>query len=237
MSCNINTEYTVYSHISPNGMVYVGITSLPVNKRWQEGRGYKYCTLFNRVINKYGWNNITHEIIAEGLTKKQACTLEQELIKRYRESNRSLNCSSGGELTALGCKRSPEFKKKLSKANKGKTMSAEARHKLSVSHKGKTPTVTQAVLEGRKKAAEKLKGRTFTDNHRENISRAKKGRYSGADSPYSRKVLCLSTGVIYNGISEAARLLSLDASSICKVCKGKLKHYKGYIFQYAGDSA
>ena len=237
MSCNKQSgAYTVYKHVAPSGKVYVGITSLPVTKRWQEGRGYRDCTLFRRAIQKYGWANIVHEIVAQDLTKAQACSLEQELIKQYKEENRSYNCSTGGELTALGCNRSTDFKDRLSKANKGKTMSVESRLKMSVAHKGKTPTVTKAVLDGRKKVAEKLRGRAFTPEHRAKLSQAKKGRHSGGDSPYSMRVLCLTNGTLYLGISEAARLLSLDASSICKVCKGKLKHYKGYVFRYAGDS-
>lgn len=237
MSCNKQSgSYTVYRHTSPSGKVYVGITSMPVAKRWQEGRGYKDCTLFYRAIQKYGWASITHEIVAHGLTKAQACTMERELIQQYKEDNRSYNCSTGGELTALGCNRSDDFKSRLSAANRGKVLSEDTRRKLSLAHKGRASTVTPAVLEGRKKVAEKLRGRAFTPEHRANLSQAKKGLRSGADSPYSVRIRCLTNGIIYAGISEAARLLSLDASSISKVCKGKLKHYKGYVFSYEGGA-
>lgn len=30
--------YTVYKHTSPNGKVYIGITKLSVERRWQEGK-------------------------------------------------------------------------------------------------------------------------------------------------------------------------------------------------------
>lgn len=37
---------------------------------------------------------------------------------------------------------------------------------------------------------------------------------------------------IINGIAEAARLVNGSASHITKVCRGKLKHHKGYKWQY-----
>ena len=138
----IENTYTVYKHTSPSGKVYIGITSLTVEKRWKNGNGYRDCTLFNNAIKKYGWDNIKHEIISEGLKKDDACNMERELINKYKSEGLSYNCSSGGELTAFGCTRSDEFKQKLSLANKGKKLSEETKEKLSNSHKGKTPTVT-----------------------------------------------------------------------------------------------
>ena len=227
--------YTVYKHTSPSGKVYIGITSLNIEKRWNNGKGYKDCTLFNNAIKKYGWNNFKHEIIAEGLQKEEACKMECELINKYKSKGISYNCSVGGELTAYGCIRSDDFRKKLSIANKGKKLSEETKKKLSENHKGKTPTVTPSVIEGRKKTAQKLKGRYFSAEHREKLSEAKKGKRLGDENPKSIKIFCKTNETIYAGISDAARNLQLDASSICKVCRGKLKHYKGYVFEYVGD--
>lgn len=44
---------------------------------------------------------------------------------------------------------------------------------------------------------------------------------------------CKNVINIFNSIKEASDLLKLDSSCISKVCKGKLKHTKGYIFRYA----
>lgn len=229
--------YTVYEHIAPNGKVYVGITMLTIEKRWRNGEGYKSCPLFYKAIKKYGWENIKHRIIAEGVSKEYACQKECELIWEYKRKNMSYNCSDGGELTAKGCVRTDEFKQKISLFNKGKKLSEETKRKLSESHKGKIPTVTQAVIEGRKKTREKLQGRTFTAEHRKKISEAKKGKRTGEESPYNKKILCITNNKTYYAVKEAARELKLDASSICKVCKGKLKHYKGYVFEYVGDTS
>lgn len=42
--------YTVYKHTSPNGKVYIGITKLSVERRWQEGKNYKTSSHFNNAI-------------------------------------------------------------------------------------------------------------------------------------------------------------------------------------------
>lgn len=65
-------NYTVYVHITPNNKRYVGITSTKVEKRWVNGNGYKSQKYFYRAIEKYGWDNIQHEIITENLSEHMA---------------------------------------------------------------------------------------------------------------------------------------------------------------------
>ena len=65
-------DYIVYKHTSPSGKVYIGITGRTVKERWgKNGNGYKYCPYFYRAIKKYGWDNIKHEILYEGLTEDE----------------------------------------------------------------------------------------------------------------------------------------------------------------------
>lgn len=83
--------YTVYKHTCPNGKVYIGITKQKPERRWGgNGIGYKENEYFYRAIEKYGWDNIKHEIIAEGLTEDEADAMEIELISKYRATDR--NC-------------------------------------------------------------------------------------------------------------------------------------------------
>ncbi|WP_346961274.1 hypothetical protein [Clostridium sp.] len=98
-------NYTVYLHTVPkelNGYkrdkYYVGITCQDVKKRWNSGWGY-YYQVFWTVIKKYGWNNIKHEILYEGLSKKEAEHKEMELIKYYnsRLGHDGYNATNGGE--------------------------------------------------------------------------------------------------------------------------------------------
>ena len=228
-------NYKVYKHTSPSGKVYIGITKLSINTRWQNGNGYKDCTLFYKAIMKYGWNNIKHEILFDGLTKEEAEKIEIKLIAKYKKEGMSYNCSSGGELTALGCKRSDKFKEKLSIANKGKKMSEESKRKMQVAKKGKPLIMTEARKEGYKKVSEKMKGKIFSDEHRQHLSQAKKGKYMGAENHGSIPIYCFEIDKVFVGVKETARQLKLDPSSISKVCRGKLKHYKGYTFKYVSD--
>lgn len=79
-------EYAVYMHMFPNGKMHVGITSQDVSRRWRDGKGYYGQTVYNAIL-KYGWDNITHKILFEGLTKEQAEEKEIELIKRYKTTS------------------------------------------------------------------------------------------------------------------------------------------------------
>ena len=59
-------KYIVCLHINKtNNKVYVGITSMAVNNRWREGKGYIKCEIMNRAILKYGWNNFEHIILCK----------------------------------------------------------------------------------------------------------------------------------------------------------------------------
>lgn len=114
-----DNKWTVYVHIVPkeisgnlNDKYYVGITSTGVAKRWKNGIGYK-GQVFYRAVLKYGWNNIQHEIIAEHLTKDEACDFEKTLIKSLKSNDNiyGYNMDTGGN---LGKELSMESRLKLS---------------------------------------------------------------------------------------------------------------------------
>lgn len=101
-------NYYVYKHTFPNGKVYIGITSLKPEYRWNNGKGYLKKTkddkydqpLIAYAINKYGWDNIEHEILFKGLSKKAAELKEIELISQYKSDNREFgyNLEKGGNI-------------------------------------------------------------------------------------------------------------------------------------------
>ena len=92
-------KYRVYVHISPDSKRYYGATKLNINNRWRNGKGYKTQKYFWEAIQKYGWDNIQHIVIAKGLTKDEAYWLEEELIKIWDTTNREkgYNIALGGE--------------------------------------------------------------------------------------------------------------------------------------------
>ena len=106
-------EYKVYMHTFPNNKRYIGITKQDINKRWSNGCHYKNQFVF-RAIEKYGWENIKHEILFDNLSKEEACKLEQKLIRKYKSNQKEYgyNHSIGGEIgkkSTYMCEKAVEF--------------------------------------------------------------------------------------------------------------------------------
>lgn len=103
-----NNIWTVYIHIVPRSIngydydkYYVGITSKSVYERWKNN-GYGYVSQpFYKAIQKYGWNNIEHYIIAEHITENEAKELEKSLIKilkcNINKNKFGYNLTDGGD--------------------------------------------------------------------------------------------------------------------------------------------
>lgn len=96
----MENNYTVYMHISPSNKRYIGITSQKIERRWRNGKGYTNNIHFANAINKYGWDNFQHIIIAKRLTKEVAEWLEIELIREWNTTdiNKGYNVNLGGEI-------------------------------------------------------------------------------------------------------------------------------------------
>lgn len=175
-------SYTVYKHTGPTGKVYVGITSQKPESRWgREGSGYKHSPHFKAAIKRHGWDAFVHEIIAEGLTKKEAEALEVRLIAQYDSTNRKkgYNAELGGSAPGRA---SAETRRKISEANRGerhhyygKHLSEEHRQKLGASHRGKKYAPRSA--EHCRKLSEVSKGKHPSEETRQKLRAAKLGRH------------------------------------------------------------
>lgn len=93
----MENNYCVYKHTSPSGKVYIGQTK-NIKDRWKAS-SYKHCTIFYNAINKYGWENITHEILKDNLTLDEANHWEWYYIEYYSSTDKNCgyNVHSGGE--------------------------------------------------------------------------------------------------------------------------------------------
>lgn len=219
-------QYTVYAHINKiNGKRYIGITKQIPELRWgNNGRNYcEKCICFWNAIQKYGWDNFNHIIIADNLSKEQACQLEIDLIKRYQTQNRNFgyNILPGGNVTVI-----PEdVKVKISKSmmgnqnSLGHPCSEEKKLKISKAQKGKS------LSEQHKANLRKPKSVSYpcSEEKRQKIIDAKKDK---------KPVYCTETDVVYPSVHECARQLGLQATLISKVCKGKAHTTGGYHFKY-----
>lgn len=139
------------------------------------------------------YTDIIPIVVESNMTKEDAIALEIELIRELNSQGHDLlNCTSGGDgilnmseesleklrKASTGRKHSPEVRKKMSDAKKGKPtwnsgipMSAEAKRKLSDAKKGK-----KLSEEHKKKIGEANKGRKHTEEAKQKIGDAHRGK-------------------------------------------------------------
>lgn len=80
--------------VVPNSLHYYGITR---DLKRRDDLGYKRTSL-QPYIDEYGWDNISTTIVAEGLTRKEAELLEDQLIREGWKRGDCINKQgSGGE--------------------------------------------------------------------------------------------------------------------------------------------
>lgn len=96
---NNQNTWVIYKHTSPSGKVYIGITHYEnPQKRWgKNGRYYSKRTVFYKAIQKYGWDNIIHEILFRRCSEELAKILEKAYIKYFQDLNMSYNMTIGGD--------------------------------------------------------------------------------------------------------------------------------------------
>ena len=225
--------YSVYMHTSPSGKRYIGITCMEPKKRWKNGKGYELCTAFNRAIQKYGWDQIKHEILLTDLNKEEACSEEQRLIRLYKSDDpeHGYNLTSGGEhyepneewrkRLSESLKKSfaehPEYRKHLSEIQKGRKSSAESSEKK-----------RQAMLalfekepERREKCGASFRGKKRSEEFCKKLGERK-----------SKKVMCIETQVVYRSIKEASEQLGIGRTNITTMLHGRSKTCKGLTFKF-----
>jgi len=225
--------YTVYMHVTPSDKVYIGITKQNPIKRWLHGKGYQRQLYFYNAILKYGWDNIEHKILFDGLTKEQAEQKEKELIAHYKSNLREFgyNVESGGHTNNV----SEETRKKLSVINTGKHHTPETCKRLSEleSARWKNADYRANQIAKRKGKEPWNKGKETPAEVRKKQRNAKLGKYTGEKHWNSKKVINVTTGKVYNSFGEIARELNIkNASHIVEVCKGKKPSAYGYKWAY-----
>ena len=98
--------YTVYVHTNKvNGKVYVGATCCSLTARFKKGGiGYINNKEMWNDIQKYGWDNFKHSIVAVDLPADRAYEMEAELILKMKSNNPKYgyNAYPGGYQTPSG---------------------------------------------------------------------------------------------------------------------------------------
>lgn len=151
--------FFVYIHTSPSKKRYVGVTTKSTKARWDNGNGYRHNKHFFRAIQKYGWENFTHQVF-EVQSEESMYMNERELIELFKTTDPQYgyNHSIGGDKGPVGCKRSDETKRKISVAQTGKYGGSknpffgkhhtdETKEKIRIANSGRkrTPEHLQAI--------------------------------------------------------------------------------------------
>lgn len=194
-------RYTVYVHTSPSNKKYVGMTSTSLEKRWQSGKGYR-TQVFYRAIQKYGWDNIEHEVVQDGLTKSEAEELERALIKEYKSNNPhyGYNVADGGHHAGM---HSEATRKKFSERMKGSTLNRGRVHtELARKHMSEAQRKVDHHLteEQKRHLSEINKGRTYSEESIEKMRQS-------ARRLRSYPVYCVELDMTFDSVPEASEYI------------------------------
>lgn len=231
-NCTINSvesdSYFVYCHTNlVNGKRYVGLTRNEPQKRWGHGNNYSHCTYFGNAIQKYGWDNFKHEILAQGLTADEACDLERYYIDLWNLTDHryGYNLHGGGMINKHV---SEETRQKLRNANLGKTawnkgipMTPKANERLHAKTRGRKHTE-----EEKRRVSMALKGRKHTAEHIRKVSEQQMKRI--VQYTLDGQYVCE-----YQSLRIAAETLGCSEAALSNNCNHKTKSSCGYKFEYS----
>ena len=213
-------SYKIYCYTNLiNNKKYIGRTKQRLNQRaGKNGKKYYGCLYFGNAIKKYGWENIKHEILFDGLSREDAFKIEIELIKEYRSNEREFgyNIGTGGEHGSTGTKWSEQSRKNHMAAIWSKPRNHSEERKRNIG-KG----VKKHLLEN-------PETKTY-------FQTATKAQRDDWDKKRSKRILCVETGDIFIGAKEAAEWAGLkNRQSIYFCCEGVGYHKTagGYHWKY-----
>ena len=251
-------DWCVYIHIFPNEKKYIGITCQnPINRWRKDGSGYKEQPLMWKAIKKYGWNNIEHKILLEGLSKEEAEQKETELIKEFDtlvENKKGYNVQNGGtfkhiinreEVIKLW-KTGENIKYIAEKLKCSPETISYILEQNGVSKEEKKQRQQQASAEATQKSmGKKVNQFDLNKNYIATYPSLQEAiKAVNANNQYyksqKRKViqydLNMNELARYDSISEAAKALGKKKfSGISEVCSGKQKTAGGFIWRYEED--
>ena len=259
-----NDTYCVYIHINKiNGKMYVGQTCVKPEKRWNNGNGYKQCSYFYRAIQKYGWDNFEHEIIASNLTKDEADNFERLLINKLDllNINKGYNLQDGGshgrpsKISKVNIKnaaqkrnQNEEWHRKQSESHiglqvgekngmYGKKHSEESKQKQREASLGKHHSEETRLKMSESHTGERnsMYGKSHSDKTKQKISDSNKG----VNNAKAKKVNQYSLdGVLiktWDYIKQATKILGIPYQNISRCCRTGNGTAGGFKWSYVNE--
>ena len=212
---------------SPTGKIYIGQTTLPIQKRFEKHRQKNSdCVAISNAIQYHGWGNFEkdwYECPDEDLN------FDEELLVREMRtlSPEGYNLREGGGSNG---KMSEESKKKMSEARTGISRSEETKKRISESTKGKKNHMygKTHASETKKKMSDVQVGKTLSDDTKKKMSE---------NNPSSRRVYQYdmeenSLGSFISPGEAARQLGKIDGSNIKACARGKRETAYGFKWSY-----
>lgn len=193
---------------------YIGQTIQDLNERWRQHRSSKSnCRYLKSAFTKYGIENFDFKLICIGFDSNLN-DLEIYYINKYNSiSPNGYNLRLGGN---SGGRHNEETKKKISETLKNRSDIVRSKHQLGKPHTEEVKNKISKSLSGRKLSSEtKEKMRILNIKHRVFKMEPKTG-----------EVL-----EIFNGYVDAALNVGVSKGVIWRVCNGKGKTAKGFIWK------
>ena len=213
---------------SINGKIYIG-QSWNIEQRFKNHRNNTKNQHLKNAIKKYGLNNfefcVLKEIDLDMLTQRKMDLYENIYIQTYDSSNnkKGYNKKSGGSNgkpteetkikmrenhTDFSGNKNPMYGKSKEFAPwYGRKHTEEEKLKISLSNKGKHFNNGKPML-----------NKKHTQETKNKISLINKGR---KHPETSKKIICITTGEVFNSITDGANKYKIDISTLAKHCKGR----------------
>nr|DAF41020.1 MAG TPA: intron associated endonuclease [Caudoviricetes sp.] len=207
-------DYCVYKHTTPDGKVYVGQTQQEPEARWGNGRLYKANPEFTLACEKYGWENIKHEILAENLTQKEAYEIEREYIRVLDATNplHGYNILHGEQHKAIYCVETGEVFESLHEAARKTGIKRDILKSACIGEYAQAARKHWCFLEN--------KDSFVIDESRKT-------------APENKPIINMDTGEIYSSCGEAAKKYGISNMTIRKVCQHKQNCYTAAGYRWA----
>lgn len=230
----MDKEYIIYCHTNKiNNKKYIGQTCESENQRYKkDGKGYQECPRFWNAIQKYGWENFSHEILETGIKNAEEANIREAYWIEYYHTWIDDPLCWGYNLQKSG------LNKEVSKETKEKMSNSKLGEKNSFYGKKHTEEAKEAIRQARL-------GSHASEETKKKMSEARKGKRIGEENPMygktgflnasSKAVVCIETGEIFGSQGEAARAKGINQSTISKNIKDPNRKGKKYNWRWATE--
>lgn len=224
-----------------NGKQYLGKKKF--NSDWKDYLGSG--VLLSKAIAKYGETNFKKTILHIAYSREELNVLEKEYIEYHNacDSKDYYNIASGGDggntLAGKSEKEMRLFKERCSENNKGENNYWHGKGELLKGEKN--PFYGRKHSEETKLRLKKINlGKHPSEESRQKMSKSGRGRKHSQESKLKMskntktkiKIICVTTGDVYESACEASRKTGISRSNISACCRNKLKSAGGMVWEY-----